>query len=96
MDKNEAFLWAIRADIQLSLGNKEEVIKSLRQAKNIASRFDEAPDYSVSNIRFISCKIPATAFEDLGDTAMLGIDDYIESQEKSELLDLWRMVKGEE
>ncbi len=43
MDKNEAFLWAIRADIQLSLGNKEEVINSLHQAKNIASRFLQQP-----------------------------------------------------
>lgn len=42
MDKNEAFLWAVRADIQLSLCNKEKAINSLRQAKNIASRFDEA------------------------------------------------------
>ena len=57
MDKNEAFLWAIRADIQLSLCNKEDAINSLRQAKNIASRFDEAPNYSASNIRFVSCQI---------------------------------------
>ena len=96
MDKNEAFLWAIRADIQLSLCKNEEAIYSLRQAKNIASRFDEAPNYSASNIRFVSCHIPATAFDDMGDIAMIGIDNFIASQEKSELLNLWRMVKDEE
>ena len=74
---------------------KEDAVNSLRQAKNIASRFDEAPNYSASSIRFISCQIPATAFDDLGDTAMIGIDDYIASQEKSELRNLWRMVKDE-
>ena len=95
IDKNEAFLWAVRADIQLSLCKKEDAINSLRQAKNIASRFDEAPNYSTSSIRFISCQIPATAFDDLGDTAMIGVDDYIASQEKSELRNLWRMVKDE-
>ena len=96
MDKAEAFLWAVRADIQLSLCKNEDAINSLRQAKDIALRFDEAPNYSASNIRFISCEIPATAFDDLGDTAVIGIEDYIASQEKIELLNLWRIVKDEE
>ena len=96
MDKNEAFLWAIRADIQLSLCKNEDAINSLRQAKDIALRFDEAPNYSASNIRFVSCQIPATAFDDLGDTAMIGIEEYIASLEKVELLNLWRIVKDEE
>ena len=96
MDKNEAFLWAIRADIQLSLCKNEDAINSLRQAKDIALRFDEAPNYSASNIRFVSCQIPATAFDDLGDTAMIGIEEYIASLEKIELLNLWRIVKDEE
>ena len=95
MDKNEAFLWAIRADIQLSLCKTEDAINSLRQAKDIALRFDEAPNYSASSIRFVSSQIPATAFDDLGDVAMIGIDNYIVSQEKSELLDLWKRVKDE-
>ena len=95
MDKNEAFLWAIRADLQLSLCNDEDAINSLRQARDIALQFDEAPNYSASSIRFVSCQIPATIFDDLGDTAMIGIDDYIASQEKRELLDLWRIVKDE-
>ena len=95
MDKNEAFLWTIRADIQLSLGKREDAIHSLRKAKDIALRFDEAPNYSASSIRFVSCQIPATTFDDLGDTAMIGIDNYIAGQENSELLNLWRMVKDE-
>ena len=95
MDKNEAFLWAIRADIQLSLGRNEEAANSLRQAKEIALRFDEAPDHSASSIRFVSGQRPATAFDDLGDTAMIGLDDHIAGQESSELLDLWRRVKNE-
>ena len=96
MDKSEAFLWAVRADVQLSLCKKEDAINSLRQAKEIALRFDEAPNYNASSIRFVSCQTLATSFDDLGDTAMIGIDDYIASQEKSELLNLWRMVKDEE
>ena len=95
MDKNEAFLWAIRADIQMSSGRTEEAADSLRQAKEIAQRFDEAPDYSASSIRFVSGRRPATAFDDLGDTAMIGLDAYIAGQEKRELLELWRKVKNE-
>lgn len=96
MDKSEAILWAVRADIQLSLCRKEEAVNSLRQAKELALGFDEAPNYNASSIRFVSCQTSATAFDDLGDTAMIGVDDLIASYEKSELLDLWRRVRDEE
>ena len=95
LDKSEAILWAVRADILLSLCRKEDAINSLRQAKNIALRFDEAPNYNASDIRFVSCQTPATAFDDLGDTAMIGVDELIADYEKSELLSLWRMVRDE-
>ena len=95
MDKNEAILWTVRADILLSLCKKEEAIKSLRQAKKIALRFDEAPNYNAASIRFVSCQTSATAFDDLGDTALIGVDDLVASYEKSELLNLWRIVKDE-
>ena len=96
LDKSEAALWAVRAGIQVSLGMKEDAMSSLRQAKRMALRFDEAPNYDASNIRFISCRIPATAFDDLGDTAMIGVENLITSYESSELLDLWRKVNDEE
>lgn len=96
MDKSEAILWAIRADILLSLNRKGDVISCLRQAKNIALQFDEAPNYDASSIRFVCCQTSATAFDDFGDTAMIGVDNTIAECEKRELLDLWRMVKDEE
>lgn len=95
IDKSEAILWAVRADILLSLDEKEDAINSLRQAKVIALQFDEAPNYDASNIRFVSCQIPATAFDDFGDTAMIGVDNVIKDCEKRELLDLWRVVRDE-
>ena len=96
MDKSEAMLWAVRADILFSLNKKEDAINCLYQAKALALQFDESPNYEGSNIRFVSCQTPATAFDDLGDTAMLGVDYAIAECEKSELLDLWRMVKDEQ
>ncbi len=96
MCKSEAMLWAVRAEILLSLNQNENAVNSLRQAKTIALQFDEAPSYDASNIRFVSCQTPATSFDDLGDTAMIGVDYAIADCEKSELLDLWRMVKDEQ
>lgn len=96
LDKSEAVLWAVRAGIQLSLCMKEDAMNNLRQAKNIALRFDEAPNYSASSARFVSCQTSATAFDDLGDTAMIGVENLITSDERSELLDLWRNVNNEE
>ena len=75
---------------------KEDAMNSLRQAKNIALRFDEAPNYSASSVRFVSCQTSATAFDDLGDTAMIGVENLITSDERSDLLDLWRNVNNEE
>lgn len=95
MDKSEAILWAARAQILLSLNKKEDALNSLRQAKAIALQFDQAPDYDASSIRFVSCQKPATAFDDIGDTAMIGLDSMIAQYEKQELIDLWRMVKDE-
>ena len=79
----------------MSLNKKEDAINSLRQAKTIALLFDEAPSYDASNIRFFSCGTPATAFDDLGETAIIGIDNLIAKHEKNELSDLWRRVKDE-
>lgn len=95
IDKSEAVLWAVRAGVLLSLKKKEEAISSLCQAKSIALKFDETPSYDALNIRFVSCRKPATAFDDMGDTAMIGLDNVIEQFEEQELLDLWRIVKDE-
>lgn len=95
IDKSEAVFWAVRADILLTLCRKEEAIESLRRAKEIAVRFDKAPDYDASSIRFVCCKTPATAIDDLGDSALIGIDHLIEEYEKDELCDLWNEVKNE-
>lgn len=94
MDKSEAVLWAVRAEILLSLHRSGEAADSLRKAKDIAVRFDEAPDYDAASIRFVSCQESAAAYDDLGDSAMNGIDALIAEYENKELLDLWKDVKA--
>ena len=95
LDKSEAVLWAIRAHILLSLNQKEDAANSLRQAKNIALSFDKAPNYNAASIRFFACQEPATAFDDFGDTAMIGVEETVAACKKEELSDLWRRVKDE-
>lgn len=82
LDKSEAILWAVRADILLTMGKMEETMQSLRKAKKLALQFDKAPDYDVASIRFVSCETPATAFDDMGDTAMLSLDNMIAEFER--------------
>lgn len=96
MDKSEAVLWANRAGILLSLGRKKEATDSLCMAKSVALRFDKTPNYDAASIRFVDSPMPATAFDDFGMTAMLGIENLIEHYGEHELLKLWMTVKDEE
>lgn len=95
MNKSEAMLWAIRAAVLVELDRQPEAADDLRKAKAMALRFDEAPDYDAASIRFVSCEKPATAFDDIGDTALIGIDNVVTQFESQQLQALWRMVKDE-
>lgn len=96
MHKSEATIWAVRAGILLSLGRREEAAESLRRAKALALQFDEAPNYDAASVRFVSIQKPMTAFDNLGETTMRGLDSIISQfQESPELPELWRWVKNE-
>lgn len=96
MDKSEASLWVIRAEILLALKRQEDALSSLRTAKAIALQFDAAPGYDARRVRFVSCQKPATAFDDMGDTAMLSLDRVIAQHTDPELSKLWEVVKYED
>lgn len=91
----EATLWAIRGEILLTLHEKEAAEDSLRKAKNIALKFDEAPDYNARNLRFAASSKPATAFDDMGETAMGSLDGVIKQFAEPELSELWETIKAE-
>lgn len=95
MDKSEASLWAIRAAILLPLHRNADAHDSLRRAKTVARRFDEAPDYDAARVRFVVCPQPATAFDDMEDTAMRSLDLVIAQFNKAELQELWKAVRNE-
>lgn len=95
LDKSEASLWALRAWVLLSLHRQEDALHSLRQAKALALRFDAAPSYDARRVRFVDGLPPATAFDDMGDTALLCLDRVIAEQETAALSALWEVVKDE-
>lgn len=96
IEKSEALLWAARAEMHFYLDEMQEAAACFRTAKTIAQRFDDAPDYNASNVRFVSCTKPATAFDDLGDTAMDGIDRMIAECSNDKMTKLWEEVLHEE
>lgn len=95
LNKSEALLWAVRAEIHLRLNEPELAADCLRRAKAIALEFDAAPSYDVRAIRFVSQEESASSVDDLGDTAMDGIEKTIAESDSGELLNLWRMIKDE-
>ena len=95
MDKSEAVLWTVRADVYLRLKESENAADCLRRAKASARQFDAAPNYDATNIRFVSCKVPASSYDDFGDTAMSGVDSVVAECENEELVELWRKIKDE-
>lgn len=95
MDKGESALWAIRAYIHLQLEEPDRAAICLRRAQKIARRFDAAPNYNATSLRFISGDTDGTAVDDLGQTAMDGISKTIADFDNDELLALWERVKNE-
>ena len=96
LDKSEAALWAVRADVLWRLEQKEDAADSLRKAKVAATAFDREPNYDARNIRFVSAAEAATAYDDMGSTAMDVIDTILADSDEPMLLTRWMKIQNEE
>ena len=96
LDKSEAALWAVRADVLWRLEQKEDAADSLRKAKVAATAFDREPNYDARNIRFVSAAEAATAYDDMGSTAMDVIDTILADSDEPMLLTRWMRIQNEE
>ena len=96
LDKSEAALWAVRADVLWRLEQKEDAADSLRKAKVAATAFDREPNYDARNIRFVSAAEVATAYDDMGSTAMDVIDTILADSDEPMLLTRWMRIQNEE
>ena len=96
LNKGEAALLAIRAEALLRLGNTEGAGESLRRARDIALRFDAAPSCDVTRLRFVAPDTVASSVDDLGETALAGVEKFMAELEDAALSALWEKVRREE
>ena len=96
LNKTEALFWASCGEIYLYLEQNERAKECLHRAKQVAMAFDENPSYSTDRIRF---SVPSEKFsghDNLGETAMAGIQKLVIEQGHEEFTKLWEEVNGEE
>lgn len=76
MDKAETALLILQAEVKLRLQDPEAA-ESLRCALKTAERFDAAPDYSGGSLRFAAEDTPGSSVDNLGETAVEGVEKMI-------------------
>ena len=68
--------------------------KYLLEAKQIAETFDNNPNFDAKSIKFLDMKKEIALHDNLGETAMDVIENYIKSQtEHKELQEFWEKLK---
>ena len=91
LDRYNAVLLAGLAGFQMKSGEKEEAVRSLRQACALARAFDAAPNYEVNQVKFIS-RVEAS-HDSLGETTMDALEKALQYI-CPELLDCLKEVSG--
>ena len=94
--KDAAVLMSVCAYVLVMMGRRDEARAYLRRAKRDAQQFDAAPDHRVSSMRFFDSSEPVAVYDDLGATAMQGIERMIKEDDCEELAALWEAVCNEE
>ena len=95
MDKPEATLWVLRASVSLEQKEPDCAETYLRRAKALAQHFDSAPSYDITGLRFVSDDTVASTVDNLGETAMDGIEKVLLDVDSKELTVLWRVIQNE-
>lgn len=94
LDKAHALLLAALAHAQLKAGDREEAHASLAEAAALARRFDAAPDYSMSSMRYMTEPERTHAYDTLGATASESIGKLLENLGSKELARLWKEAES--
>ena len=91
-DRVCAALLATLAGSQFLSGQDSEARGTLVKAKELAAFFDASPSYDESDIRFVGRIEGASAYDDLGATAMDGVRNAVSQFENEEFTALWSAV----
>ena len=97
LDKSSIILLFACAEMCESLNDEDGVRKYLREAKDIAERFNSAPDYSAKNIKFYYKENPATSADDLGETGLEAITNIVDvcKTECPMVNKIWQEIQSE-
>lgn len=96
LDKVNASLFSCLAYCQVMNGQVQDGKASLRHAWELAEKFDQIPSFDATTIRFTTHGGPASVYDDLGTTAMEGLQKTIDSCENSQLNALWKELMEHE
>ena len=94
-DRVSAVLLVALAGSQHLSGQGEAARDTLKKAKELAAFFDASPSYDESDIRFVGRIEGASAYDDLGATAMDGVRNAVSQFENEEFTALWSAVSEE-
>lgn len=95
-DKVHAAFFVFLGYTRIKSGDIDAARQDLSRAKKLAERFDDVPDYSMEAIRFVSPGRRACAYDDIGETAMSGIQNALDSLGDGDLSALWKEISGHE
>lgn len=76
-------------------GESEKSRRYLVEARNIASRFDKNAEYDINAIRYITLPKRASAYDDMGNTAMESIRNVLDEICDEKLKRMWMEVVDE-
>ena len=91
-DRVSAVLLVALAGSQHLSGQRGAARDTLKKAKELAAFFDASPSYDESDIRFVGRIEGASAYDDLGATAMDGVRNAVSQFENEEFTALWSAV----
>ena len=97
MDRGDAKLFTILAEIDLLRGNEQGACEWLVKARESARKFDAAPEYRTgAGLKFFHGNENSTSYDDMGETAMAVIDNYMADDVTGKnLRPLWAKIRAE-
>lgn len=96
MDRGDIKILLILAAVSAMQKDNVAATQYLKRAKDIAVRFDNAPNYSLKGTKFYYGVDKSTGYDDMGETAMKIIENFLSDEEnKKWLLSLWKELCDE-
>lgn len=96
MDKTNVRIHTILAEVRFLKGDQQGAYDWLLTAKNTAQRFDAAPEFRTHvGLKFYHSDMDAVSIDDMGETAMSMIENYINvDTTAANLRPIWEEIKN--